>query len=266
MKRTILPFAFILAACANEATVVPTPSEPVQDRFLEQLQKDYPVTLSELAPGVWVHTTVYRIPGQAPIPLNGLVVVDGDEVTLVDAAWGELATVALIERVRQETGKPVTKLIVTHHHADRTQGVDAAEREGLEVFTHPDTPNLAARAGWPVPNTSVAALAEPGSRIKVGKVEVAYPGPGHAPDNIVAYLPEEKILYAACLVRGAGSTNLGNIADADLPTWRESLVWTKSTYRNAETVVPGHGKGADILLIDATARLIDERLAESSDD
>ncbi len=266
MKRFVLPLALALAACSNATPTVETAEPSPTDSFLEQLQKDYPVTLSELAPGVWVHTTVYRLPGQAPVPINGLFIDDGDAITLVDGAWGELATVALIEKVRAETGKPVTRLIVTQHDAARTLGVDAAEREGLEVFTHPATPGLAARAGYPVPNTSVAALNTPQSRTKVGRVEVAFPGPGASPDNLVVYLPEEKILYAGFFVRGAGAETLSASDDVDLQAWRDALVWTKTTYRETETVVPGRGKGADILLIDATARLIDQALAETTSD
>lgn len=258
----IVATAVSLAAC-NNASVPPSSSAEdanaalVTDTFLTGLQADYPVTLSPLGDGVWVHTTNYRLPGQSPIPVNGLVVVDGDAVTLIDGAWGEFATVALLEKVRAETGKPITKMIVTHHHADRTQGVDAAEREGIEVFTHPSTPRLAARAGWPAPNTSVAALEAPQSRIRVGRIEVAFPGHGHAQDNLVAYLPDEKILYAGCMARGAEVETLGNIVDADLPQWRDSLLWTKATYPETVLVVPGHGKGANLSLIDASIALID---------
>lgn len=262
MKRLLILASAFLIAC-NNAPAQPvqeadaTDTAVVEDRFLTQLQADYPVTLSPIAEGVWVHTTHYRLPGQPPIPVNGMVVIDAEAVTLIDGAWGELATVSLLEKIRQETGKPVTKMIVTHHHADRTAGVDAAEREGIEVFTHPTTPMLAARAGWPVPNTSVSALNDPQSRIRVGRVEVAYPGHGHASDNLIAYLPDEKILYAGCSVRGAGVETLGNIEDADLPKWRDSLLWTKETYPETQTVVPGHGKGANLSLFDATIALID---------
>lgn len=264
MIRISILAAALLTACnntpADTTTKIADPA-PIEDTFLTQLQADYPVTLSPIADGVWVHTTNYRLPGQSPIPVNGLVVVDGEEVTLVDGAWGELATVSLLEKIRTETGKPVTKMIVTHHHADRTSGVDAAERVGIEVFTHPTTPMLAARAGWPAPNTSVAELEAPQSRIRVGKLEVAYPGHGHASDNLVAYLPDSKILYAGCAVRGAGSETLGNVEDADMTKWRDSLLWTKATYPETQTVVPGHGKGANLSLIDATIALIDEATA-----
>lgn len=253
-----------LSACGNAQP--PSKETASTETPFTDLQKAYPVTLSKIADTVWVHTSTYTIPGQSPIPVNGLVIVDGDEVILADAAWGELATLSLLKTVEKEVGKPVTKLITTHHHADRVMGVDAAEWKGVEVFTHPDTPALAAQNGWPVPNTSVAALKQPGSRIKVGNVEVAYPGPGHAPDNLVVYVPSANILYGGCAVRGAESTSLGNIADADLKKWAKSLNWVKATYPDAKLVVPGHGKGADLRLIDHTLELLAKKVNSQTAD
>lgn len=260
-KRSLIVSTLMLAACSG----ADAPAPKVPDAFLTKIQADYPVTLSKLADGVWVHTTNYTLPGQSPIPSNGLVVVDGDDVILVDGAWGELATISLLEKVKTETGKAVTKMIVTHHHADRTAGVDAAEWQGIEVFTHPDTPTLAARAGFPAPNTSVAALKAPKSRTTVGSLEVAYPGHGHASDNLVVYVPSAAVLYGGCAVRGAGVKTLGNTSDADLTKWRESLSWVKATYPKAQIVVPGHGKGANLSLIDGTIALLNAEI-ESSDD
>ena len=250
-----------LASCGDKTTPAPQ-----SDSFLSSLKADYPVSFAKIADNtetgttVWVHTTNYKLPGQAPIPSNGLVVLDGDDVVLVDGAWGELATVALLEAVKAETGKPVTKMVITHHHADRVSGVDAAEREGIEIFTHPDTPSLAARSGFAVPNTSVAALREPKSRAKIGNLEVTFPGPGHTPDNMVVYIPEAKVLYGGCLIRGAETKTLGNTEDADLTAWPETLRFIKAVYRDAKIVVPGHGKGGDISLPDHTLKLLAEKV------
>lgn len=261
LKRSLLCAAFLLSACGG--TEVPAPKG--EDSFLTKLQADYPVTLSKIADNVWVHTTNYTLPGQNPIPSNGLVVVDGEDVILIDGAWGELATLSLLEKVKAETGIAVTKMVVTHHHMDRTAGVDAAEWQGIQVFTHPDTPVLAAKSGFPVPNTSVAGLKAPKSRTKVGSVEVAYPGHGHSQENLVVYIPEAGVLYAGCTVRGAGVKSLGNISDADLTKWTESLQWVKATYPEAKIVVPGHGKGANLSLVDATLALINAETAESDE-
>ena len=261
LKRSLLLAAFISSACGGPET--PTPK--VEDSFLTQLQADYPVTLSKIADNVWVHTTNYNLPGQSPIPVNGLVVVDGEDVVLVDGAWGELATVSLLEKIKAETEKAVTKMIVTHHHMDRTAGVDVAEWQGIQVFTHPDTAGLAAKSGFPVPNTSVSGLKDPQSRTTVGSLEVAYPGHGHAQDNLVVYIPAANVLYGGCAVRGAGSKTLGNTDDADLTKWATSLQWMKATYPKAQIVVPGHGKGANLSLVDATLALINAETDEADE-
>ena len=250
MRKILLSIAvFALAACGSEHT-------HKADDFITQLKTDYPVTLSEIADGVWVHTTNYTLPGQKPISSNGLVVADDDELVLVDTAWGELATLSLLETIKEKTGKSVTKLVITHHHMDSLAGVDVAERQDIQVFAHPDTPRLAAAQGYPVPNTSVSALKAPKSRTKVGSVEVAYPGHGHAEDNLIVYVPSANILYGGCAIRSAGSQGLGNISDADLKKWAPALAWVKATYPETKTVVPGHGKGANLSLIDGTIALI----------
>ena len=59
-------------------------------------------------------------------------------------------------------------------------------------------------------------------------------------------------------MRGAGSKTLGNPKDADLEKWKTSLNWMKTTYPKTKIVVPGHGKGANLSLIDATLALINE--------
>jgi len=176
LLTSIMAFTAIgfISACGQQGTHSHT------DDFIADLKQDYPVSLAQIAEGVWVHTTNYTLPGQAPISSNGLVVEDTDGLTLIDTAWGELATLSLLETIKEKTGKSVTKLVVTHHHMDRIAGVDVAEREGIQVFTHPDTPRLAAAQGYPVPNTSVSALKNPKSRTKVGALEVAFPGHGHA--------------------------------------------------------------------------------------
>lgn len=261
LKQTLILSALFLTACSG----TDAPSAKSQDVFLTKVQADFPATLSKIADNVWVHTTNYKLPGQNPIASNGLVVVDGNDVILVDGAWGELATVSLLEKIRSETGKSVTKMVVTNHHSDRTAGVDAAEWQGVKVFTHPETPALAARAGFPAPNTSVAALKAPKSRTKVGSLEVAYPGHGYSSDNLVVYIPSAEILFGGSAVRGAGAKTLGKINNADLTKWSESLQWVKATYPKAKVVVPGHGKGSNLSLIDGTLALIKAEIAKTDD-
>jgi len=48
----------------------------------------------------------------------------------------------------------------------------------------------------------------------------------------------------------------GNIEDANLTAWPETLRFIKAVYKDAKIVVPGHGKGGDMSLPDHTLKLL----------
>jgi len=256
--------ASIIAACGGGSKA--PPSETPKDNLSTDIQKKFPVTLNKVAEGVWVHTSSYTFPGAKAVPSNGVVIEEADAVTLVDTAWGEAATLSLLEVIKSDIGKPVTKLVLTHHKFDRLAGVDVLEAHGATVYTHPETPALAAKIGGAVPNSSVAALKEPRSRTKVGSIEIAYPGPAHTQDNLVVYIPKDQILFASSVVKGAGAPSLGNTQEAQLKDWPASLNWVKQTYPQTKLVVPAHGKGSDLKLIDATLALLAKEVNAKSDE
>ena len=250
------PIKSLYALALMTALASCSPQPPAKDDLAATISAQYPVVIQNIADGVWVHTSAYTLPGGVAYPSNGLIVEDGDGLTLVDTAWGEMATQSLLQKISEDIGKPVKNLIITHHHYDRMAGVDIVEKTGAKVFTHPETAGLGAAMGVPVPNTSVAALSEPKSRSKVGNIEIAFPGAGHAEDNLVVYVPSANVLFAGCAVRGADMTSLGNIADADITAWPGSLAWTKAVYKDTKIVVPSHGKGGDLSLIDKTLKML----------
>jgi len=256
----ILAASITLSACGQTDTPAPKAQVSPQEAAQSAAAEANPILLQKIADGVWVHTSTYSFPGGNIVPSNGLVVEDGEGLILVDTAWGELATQALLDKLEAETGKKVTKLIITHHHHDRLAGVDLLERRGVSVFTHPDTPGLSAAKATAIPDTSVAALKEPGSRTKSGPVEIAYPGPGHAHENLIVYVPDAKVLFGGCFIRGHDQSGLGNLADANIKAWPKSLNWTKQTYSGASLVVPGHGQGADLRLIDKTLAMLARKI------
>jgi len=231
-----IALSFGLIACGADDTS----NAPETDQKASTLQSDYPTKLQKIVEGVWVHTSTYTFPGGDIVPSNGLIVEEEDGLILVDTAWGEMATASLL-----------------------LAGVDILERNGVEVISHPDTARLSALKGTPLPNSSVSALATAPSRAKFGMVEVAYPGHGHTKDNLVVYVPSAKVLFAGSLIRGGDQKALGNSHDADLTAWKNSLGWTKATYKEAKWVVPGHGKGGNLSLLDMTFKLVSDKLAET---
>lgn len=70
--------------------------------------------------------------------------------------------------------------------------------------------------------------------------EVFFPGPGHAPNNVVLWFPDQQILFGGCLIKSASADSLGFTGDADLRAWPEAVRRVAARYRPA-LVVPGHG-------------------------
>lgn len=212
------------------------------------------VKLKHIAPGVWMHTS-YHLYKEMLVPSNGLIVKTNDHLLLVDTAWGVSSTKKLLTIIDKKIGLPVQKAIVTHFHNDRTAGVDFLEAHGIEVYTHPLTPTLAKEVGNPVPNHVLRKLKKPGSAIKFGPVEVFYPGPAHARDNIVVWVPNRHIIYGGCAIRNLETTTLGNTADADVTNWPTAIKRIQTRYSDIEIVVPGHGKPGGPELLEHTLQL-----------
>ncbi len=252
-----------LSSCENKSD---TPQQTVKSAAVEESKTPAPaetdnrlVVLNKITDGVWLHTSSQDVPGYGVVPSNGLAVKNGDEIILVNTAWGELATVELIDKIKAETGLEVKKLIVGHFHPDSLAGLDWLESKGVEVFAHPSTPGLSAQRGTPIPNTSVPELAKIGTRVKVGPVEVSYPGPAHTEDNLMAYVTGPKILYGGCMIRAANHKSLGNLTDANIEKWPDALKWAKQTYPETKMTIPSHGNPeAGITLIDHSLGLLEK--------
>lgn len=199
--------------------------------------------LRELRPGIWLHTSWQALEDGTRFPSNGLVVREGNGLVLVDTAWGDPLTEELLDRIERELKLPVVRAVATHFHDDRLGGAATLKKRGIPLYAHPLTiakmPGLGLK---PLPAS-------------FGSLEVYYPGPAHAPDNVVVWIPGAKVLFGGCAVRSANSTALGNLSDADLLRWHESIRNVMRRYGDAEIVVPGHGKPGGKELLERTLEL-----------
>ena len=126
----------------------------------------------------------------------------------------------------------------------------------MKAFTHPDTPQLSARIGTPVPNQTVAGLKEPQSRTSLGPIEIIYPGDAHTPGNLMVYIKDKDILFGGCMVRNAKTETMGDISNANLSNWGPSLNWVKQTYPNTKIVIPCRGQVGTAALLDHTLAVL----------
>lgn len=240
-----------LAAChtaAPDRAVSPPPSLQSWE-----LSPDLQVTL--LRPGVWLHTSWRVLADGTRFPSNGLIVREGEGLLLVDSAWGEPLTEQLLTWIEDELRRPVHWAIATHSHDDRLGGIAVLSRRGVTMVAHPLTRELAAKEGSLLPE-ALPALAAVGGSARVGPAEVFYAGPGHAPDNVMVWLPESRILFGGCAVRAATAEGLGNVADAVLAEWPRSIERLVARYPDVQLVVPGHGAAGGPELLPHTIALL----------
>ena len=169
------------------------------------------VTVQEVSPGVWL------LGGQSH---HSLVVEFADHLEMVEAPQNEARTLAAIARARElRPDKPLTKVVVTHHHFDHSGGLRAAVSEGLTIVTHERNralfEELAAR-----PHTIVQdALARNPREIRVEtvaddmtvkdamramRVFHVIDGTGHCDTMLAVYLPNERILTQGDLYNPMG--------------------------------------------------------------
>lgn len=195
----------------------------------------------QIRPGVWVHRSWHVLDDGSRFYSNGLIVQQGSKVALIDTAWGDEPTDALVDWIERELKMPVAFAIGTHFHADRVGGAAALAKRGIPLYGSTLTRDLALTEKH-APITPVAGLERPGSVKRFGTIEVFYPGPGHTRDNVVVWIADERILHGGCAVRPGGTRSLGNTADADVAEWPKSMARVMARYPGVEIVVSGHGE------------------------
>jgi glyoxylase-like metal-dependent hydrolase (beta-lactamase superfamily II) len=161
------------------------------------------VTVEELAPRIWY------LAGQSH---HSVLVEFDDHLTLIEAPQNDVRALAVIAKARElRPNKPLTQLVVSHHHFDHTGGVRAAMSEGLTVITHENAAEFLEEAGKR-PHTVVPdALARnpkpvnvegvDGERVLTDKTMTmnlyAIEGSPHSDSMLMVYFPRERLLVEA---------------------------------------------------------------------
>lgn len=214
-------------------------------------QNAKPLEIKELAQGVYLHTSFKQIEGYGLVDSNGLIVVENDQAYIIDTPWSEDDTESLLSWIADK-GYEAMASISTHSHEDRTAGIKLLNSKLVPTYTSELTKALLVREGRPVP---IHTFKGANYTLGHGLIELYYPGAGHTEDNIVAWLPKNKILFGGCIVRSHEWESLGNVGDASISSWANSIKNIKSKKYDIITIVPGHGSVGTSDILDHTIDL-----------
>jgi glyoxylase-like metal-dependent hydrolase (beta-lactamase superfamily II) len=184
----------------------------------------------------------------------GFVITPGG-VVVIDALGSPALATRLMAEIRRRTDKPVTHVIVTHYHADHIYGLQAFRAAGAKIvahqaareYLHSDTARLRLEAS----RSELAPWIDGGTRLvepdtwvtgptelEVGgvRLQLRPAGPSHTPEDLVVFLPDEKVLFAGDLVF---RNRIPFVGQADSRRWIGALDALLAF--GATAIVPGHG-------------------------
>jgi cyclase len=178
-------------------------------------------------------------------------------VTAVDTCFTERRTRAFLDAVARTTDQPVRTLINTHHHGDHTHGnyllpmatIIGHERCREEVlagghvatllFEGVDWGHLEVAAPFVTFDRSLTVWVDD------RRVDLEFVGPAHTTNDVIAWLPGERVLFAGDLVFNGGTpfVVMGSVQGALIALDR---------LRSLEpaVIVPGHGPVCDASILD----------------
>lgn len=208
--------------------------------------------LRELAPGVFAYIQAGG-PGRDNVSISNAGVIVGDDgVMVIDTLTAPKHAASMIAAIRKVTDRPFRHVINTHHHGDHVNGNQYFMP--AEVVGHPycrdevlkmvpGPPLWPKREGWAdgtEPRRIVPPLTTFETRMtyRYGAtvVELIFMGPAHTYGDIVAYLPQHRIMFAGDIAFYYVAPFAQN---AHVTKWLEAV--DRIAAMDVETIVPGHG-------------------------
>jgi metallo-beta-lactamase class B len=213
--------------------------------------------IKHLTGDTYIFTTYKTYQGEL-VPANDMYVVTSQGIVLLDMPWDTKQVFPLLDSIEQRHHQKVVMSISTHFHDDRTGAIDLLKSRGVKTWSSKFTLDLCRIHK----EKEAEYYFVKDTTFTVGNYsfEAYYPGKGHAPDNIVVWVPQSKILYGGCFVKSTESSGLGNMSDANVQEWETSVQKVMKKYPSPAYIIPGHMSWQSKKSLTHTLKLIREAL------
>lgn len=215
------------------------------------ISEDLQVT--QLSPHSWMHVSWTAVEPYGRFTNNGLIYINNGEAVIMDTPPDEPLSRLLLDWFNKTfPGITIKAVVATHFHNDCLGGLKVFHEAGFPSYSNYRTLALITADSVVRPQHSFWNK----MLLKVGneKVVCRYFGEAHTEDNIVAYVPAEKILFGGCMIKSLNSGK-GNLSDANVEEWSGTVKKVKKVYGKARIVIPGHGAAGDTRLLDYTIEM-----------
>jgi len=213
------------------------PASP-QDMFNHiKVSKD--IEVIQISTNSYVHVSYTQLPGWGRIGSNGLIYTVNGEVLLFDTPMNDSLTKQLVNWITDSLKMRIVAFVPNHWHDDCMGGLNYLNSIGISSYANEKTLAIAKSKNLPIPQHGF----DDSLTLQIGNQSVIckYFGPAHTTDNIVTWIPSERILFGGCMVKELKSESIGNITDANLTEWPKTIARVIAAYPSATIVIPGHG-------------------------
>ena len=223
----------------------------------EKIKVSDDIELIRISPKAYLHVSVSEMKGFGKVSSNGLILMDNGKAFLFDTPVTNEQTETLMAFVADSLHTKVVGFVPNHWHDDCMGGLASLNKQGVKSYACQMTIDIAKKEGLPLPEqgfTDSLSL-----KLNNTEIDCYHLGSGHSTDNIVVWIPSEKILFAGCMLKDIHSQTLGNISDANVEEWLKTIQKVMDKFPSAEILIPGHGQvGGKELLIHTRQLLIEE--------
>lgn len=214
------------------------------------------LAIQKITDHVYQHTSFLNTESFGKVACSGMIVFDKNEAIIFDTPTDGIASLELIHWVEDSLKCQVKAIIPTHFHADCLGGLEEFHKHQVPSYANDLTIQLAEANHSAIPQNGF----NNSLKLKAGSKTVfaRYFGEGHTKDNVIGYVPDEKVMFGGCLIKELGAGK-GNLEDANVDAWPKTVTKLKEEYPDAKVVIPGHGKIGGTELLDYTITLFGQK-------
>ncbi|MFO7370329.1 MAG: subclass B1 metallo-beta-lactamase [Bacteroidales bacterium] len=211
------------------------------------------IYLQRISENAYIHVSVDDMAGFGQVSSNGMIFIHNGEAFLFDSPASEASTRSLVTWLTDSMKLKIVGFVPNHWHGDCMAGLAYLHSQGIPSYANQMTIDIARSHHLPEPQNGFTDSLN----LKLGDRDIwlYYFGAAHSLDNIVVWLPSEKVLFPGCMIKAMSSGNLGNTVDGDVKAYPVTISKVKSRFPGAVIVIPGHGNYGGTGLIEHTLEL-----------
>lgn len=242
-RKSILIFSFLLfVSCSMSKTY----------SGFKTVYQSTDFVIIKISDNVYQHVSFLETQSFGKVACNGMIVINNNDAIIFDTTINNDTSEKLINFVENNLNAKIKGVVSTHFHEDCIGGIEAFNNKDIPTYALRKTIDIAKSKNVNVPQIGF----EKEITLNIGNqfVEAKFFGQGHTQDNIIGYYPEENIMFGGCLIKELNAGK-GNLEDANVEAWSETVTQIKSAYPNVKLIIPGHGATGNKELIDYTINL-----------